>query len=148
MKEGGKSDNHPAYNIQHLSVILQIIDARVSAGFPSPAADHSENEIDLIKEFGLDKPSVFIMQVDGTSMQGERIFIPNGAYICVDRAPKARPGNVVIAILNGEFTVKTLLRKNGRWILHPENPAFSPIEVGQEDELTIWGVAKAVIFRL
>jgi DNA polymerase V len=129
------------------SILIKMVEATVNGGFPSPAQDYSEEEVDLIKEFGLQRPSVFVMRVTGNSMEGKEIFIPAGALITVDRAPKAKPGDIVVAVLNGEFTLKTLRRENGKWVLHAENPSFKSIIVQEEDVLEIWGVVDLVLWR-
>lgn len=129
-------------------ITLKYLDIYIQAGFPSPALDFSENDIDLIQELGLNKPSVYIMRVDGNSMEGKDVYIPSGAFISVDRSIKAVPGHVVLAILNQEFTIKTLLRKNGQYVLQPENPKFPSIPVSGDDELIIWGVVDVVFYRV
>ena len=128
-------------------ILIKMIEATVNAGFPSPAQDYSEEEVNLIKEFGLDRPSVFVMRITGNSMEGKDIYIPAGALITVDRAPKAKPGDIVVAVINGEFTLKTLRREKGKWILHAENPTFKSITVEDEDTLEIWGVVDLVLWR-
>jgi len=146
-----KGESHPVRvaNVRvSEQVTLKYLDIYVQAGFPSPALDFSENDIDLIRELGLDKTSVYIMRVDGNSMEGKDTYIPSGAFISVDRSIKALPGHVVLAVLNREFTIKTLLRKNGRYILQPANPDFPPIAVSGEDELIIWGVVDVVFYRV
>jgi len=145
---GGSSPERVTRLVISEGVTINYLDIRISAGFPSPALDFSENDIDLIRELGLDKPSVYIMRVDGKSMEGKDIYIPNGAFISVDRSIKAVAGHVVLAILNQEFTIKTLLRKNGRYVLQPENPDFKPIIVSGDDELIIWGVVDVVFYRV
>ncbi len=129
-------------------ILIKMVEATVSAGFPSPAQDFSEEEVDLIKEFGLDKPSVFIMRITGRSREGKDVYIPAGAIITVDRAPKAKPGDIIVAVINGEFTLKTLLREYGKWILHAENPSFKSITVEADDTLVIWGVVDLVLWRV
>jgi len=146
-----KGESHPlrVANVRvSEQVTLKYLDIYIPAGFPSPALDFSENDIDLIRELGLDKPSVYIMRVAGHSMEGKDTYIPSGAFVSVDRSIKAVPGHIVLAIFNKEFTIKRLLRKNGRYILHPENPDFPPISVSGDDELIIWGVVDVVFYRV
>lgn len=134
---------------ENLSILIRFIDAYIPAGFPSPGADFAEEEIDLIREFGLDRPSVFVMRLNGNSMEGSRndIFIPAGSIVTVDRSRKAKPGNLVVVSLNGKFILKILSRISGRYILTSSNPSYPAIEVGQEDELIFFGVVDLVIWK-
>ena len=88
---------------------LLYYEAAVQAGFPSPALDYREERIDLDKELIRHPLSTFIVECTGDSMMGA--FIPSKARLLVDRSLNAVNGNIVVAILNGEFTVK-FIRKN------------------------------------
>jgi len=76
-------------------------------------------------------------------MSGAGIF-PNDILV-VDRSIRPVKGDIVVAALNGEFTVKRLFRQHGSIILHPENPDFSDIRVGTEEDFTIFGVVTSVV---
>ena len=117
----------------------------VPAGFPSPAGDYVESEIDLNDWLITNRLATYIVRVEGDSMAGE---IHPGDRLIVDRSLEPRHGEVVVACINGEMTVKRLLVEEGRLLLVADNPAYPPIEVGGEQELFIWGVVTNSIHRL
>lgn len=110
----------------------------VSAGFPSPAADHLEKLISLDELFGIRAPHVYLAKIQGDSMQGIGIF--SGDLVIVDRSKTARHGDIVIAALNAECVCKRLHSRDGQVILMAENPKYPPRYVMEGDELVIWGV--------
>lgn len=117
----------------------------VQAGFPSPAEDYIEKKLD-INELVVQHPSAtFFVRVEGDSMQDAGIH--SGDILVVDRSLEAKNGKVVIAVLNGEFTVKRLKVDSEGIYLVPENPRFPAIKVGEESECTIWGVVSYVIHK-
>lgn len=113
----------------------------VPAGFPSPAADYEES-LDLGSELVIPghEPATFILIVRGWSMHGAGIF--DGDRVVVDRAlsSTAQKGDIVVAIVNNDLTVKTLGEIDGQPALIAENPHFKPITFKEGDELVIWGV--------
>ena len=117
----------------------------VRAGFPSPAADYVEKTLDL-NELCVKHPSAtYFVRAEGTSMVDRGIY--PGSVLVVDRSLEARHGDVVIAAVDGEFTVKTIeLKPVVRLIAG--NVEFSPIEFGDESELDIFGVVTNVIHSL
>lgn len=119
---------------------------QVAAGFPSPAEDYVENRIDLNEELVRHPAATFFVRAQGNSMVDSGIH--DGDILIVDRALQPVNGNVVIAVLNGEFTVKRLKRKQGQIELVPENPDYPPIPIGHNDEFTIWGVVTHTIHSL
>ncbi len=115
----------------------------VPAGFPSPAEDHIEKTLDL-NEFLVRHPqATFFLRVSGDSMAGAGITDKD--ILIVDRSIEPTHGKIVIAVLDGELTVKRLYRKNGKILLRPESPNFKPIEIKCESDLQIWGVVTNVI---
>lgn len=111
----------------------------VPAGFPSPAQDSfDDGRINLNDVLIRDVTSTFILRVAGDSMEGVGIF--DGDEVLVDRSLTARDGDVVIAVLDGDFTIKTLRVRAGRVVLHPENPAYPDVTVPCLSELVVWGV--------
>lgn len=115
----------------------------VRAGFPSPAEDHIEKSLDL-NEFLVRHPqATFFVRVCGNSMAGAGINDKD--ILIVDRSLEPTHGKIVIAILDGELTVKRLHRKDGVIQLVPENPNFKPIQIKKESDLQIWGVVTNVI---
>lgn len=115
----------------------------VQAGFPSPAGDYQEAPIDLNRHLVQHAAATFFVRVEGESMIGAHI--PAGALLVVDRALKAKNGSIVLAVINGEFTVKRLEKTMGRIRLLPENPKFKPIEVTEDMQCEIWGVVRAIV---
>lgn len=118
----------------------------VRAGFPSPAADYVESSLDFNDLLINETATTFVVRAEGESMLGAGIF--PGDFLVVDRSLVARPGDVVIAALDGEFTVKKLRLSEGRFVLAPENPAYPIVAVDENSELSIWGVVTFVIHRL
>lgn len=120
--------------------------SRVPAGFPSPAEDYVEGSLDLNEHLIQHKEATFFVRVQGESMIGAGI--QNGDLLVVDRALEAVDGNIVIAVVDGELTLKRLSRRNGQVRLLPENPCFHPIEFNDDQSLEIWGVVTNVIHRV
>ena len=125
---------------------LPLFTGKVAAGFPSPADDYVEKNLDL-NELLVQKPAAtFFVRAQGESMLGAGIH-PNDILV-VDRSLEAVPGKVVICAINGELTVKRLERVNEQWQLKAENPAYADIVIHDELELVIWGVVTNVIHAL
>jgi DNA polymerase V len=122
---------------------LPMFSNRIPAGFPSPADDHVEDRIDLNEMLVRNPPATFFVRVKGNSMMGAGIF--DGDTLVVDRSIEAQSGSVVVAVVDGELTVKRLSIKRGKVRLLPENPEFSPIEFRDGQELVVWGVVTNVI---
>ncbi len=119
---------------------------RISAGFPSPAADYVEGTLDLNDYLVPHPAATFFVRVAGDSMTGAGIH--TGDVLVVDRSLDATDGRVVVAVIDGELTVKRLCRKYGRIALHAENAAYPAIRIRDATELVIWGVVTAVVHRL
>lgn len=118
----------------------------VSAGFPSPAEDYLEGQMDLNEHLVKHPAATFFVRVSGDSML--EVGIRTGDLLVVDRAIQPADGQVVIAILNGELTVKRIRSERGKLLLVPENKAFKPIPVDPEASFEIWGVVTHVIHSL
>lgn len=110
-----------------LSASAPLVTASVACGFPSPAEDHLERPLDLNELYRIDSPSVFLVRVAGESMTGRGLF--PGDVAVVDKAKPPRNDCIVVACLNGDFTMKTYQRRGERVTLKAENPAFPNIEV-------------------
>lgn len=109
----------------------------VPAGFPSPAEDYEESQLDL-NDF-IDHPAAtFFVRASGESMTGAGIY--PGDLLIVDRSIAPRHNHIVIAIIHGEMTLKRLIRQNGRYFLKADNPAYPGFAVTESTE--IWGVVK------
>ena len=122
---------------------LPLYGNRVPAGFPSPADDYLESTLDLNRYLIHDAPATFMVRVKGESMIGAGIA--EGDILVVEKGREALHDQIVLAVVDGEFTVKRLYRRDGRVALLPENPAFAPIEVRDGRELTVWGVVTACV---
>lgn len=117
----------------------------VSAGFPSPAQDYVERALDL-NELCIRRPAAtFMVRVDGDSMCEAGIFKDD--ILLVDRSLTAQHGDVVIACIDGEFTVKEL-RLTPTLTLMPRNRRYSPITLREASELDIFGVVISVVRSL
>jgi DNA polymerase V len=117
----------------------------VPAGFPSPASDYIDQRLDLHDYLGVHSEATFFLRVQGDSMQGAGIY--DGDLLVVDRSKTAKSGNVVIAVIDGEFTVKRLQKCGGVTWLKAENPAYPPIELRDGQELEVWGVVSHVVHK-
>lgn len=140
--------DHTIFSVQkytsgHTLLPLPLYISRVQAGFPSPAEDYIEGQLDLNEHLVKHKAATFFVKAAGDSMINAGIF-PNDLLI-VDRSLEARSGHIVIAVVNGELTVKRLKFKNGIPLLCPENPAYPCITFSSFDEFSIWGVVTNVI---
>jgi DNA polymerase V len=125
---------------------IPLFTAGVSAGFPSPADDFIDKTLDL-NEFLISHPSAtFFVRAEGTSMIEAGIH--PGDILIVDKALEASPGSIVIAVIEGEFTVKRFQRTEGRCFLLAENPSFKPIEITEGMRVEVWGVVTYVIHKV
>lgn len=123
---------------------IPLYSAKVAAGFPSPADDYIEAKLDLNEHLVKHPAATFFVRVEGESMIGAGIY-PDDILI-VDRSLKPSNGKIVIAVLNGELTVKRLkLGQGGALSLLPENDKFPVIHVTEEMNFNLWGVVTNVI---
>ncbi|MFB0510118.1 MAG: LexA family protein [bacterium] len=120
--------------------------ARISAGFPSPADDYLDKKLDL-NEYLIKHPaSTFFVRVQGDSMINAGIH--SGDILIVDRALEPTDNKIVIAVLEGELTVKRIRKIKDKLYLASENPDFSPIEINQEMNFEVWGIVTYVIHKV
>lgn len=110
----------------------------IPAGFPSPADDYVEQRISLDAHLVQHRESTFFMRVAGDSMRGSGIF--DGDLLVVDRAVTATHGCVVIAVVDGEFTVKHLLHTSDGQVLRAAHPDYADMRIKPEQDFSIWGV--------
>jgi len=128
----------------HLNIPLFL--ERVSAGFPSPAKDYIEKTLDL-NELCIQHPAAtFFVRVDGESMTGAGIF--PGDVLVVDRSLRAQHGDIIIASLESEMTVKELHLTPPPVYLLPRNPAYQPILIEDGMVLEVFGVVTNVVRSL
>lgn len=128
---------------QRTTLRLPLVAAKVEAGFPSPADDHLECSLDLNEKLVCHPSATFFARAKGESMRDAGIN--DGALLVIDRSITPSDGHIVVAMLDGQFTIKRLRKRNGRVFLEAHNPAFSSIEMNGEQELVIWGVVKSAI---
>ena len=125
---------------------LPLAGASVAAGFPSPADEYIEVGLALNELLIRHPSSTFFLRVSGDSMLDAGI--QHGDLLVVDRSLEARPGLIVVAVLDGAFTLKRLARHRGRLRLEAANSAYPPLELHQCGDVQIWGVAIHVIHPL
>ena len=120
---------------------LELQHAAVKAGFPSPADDYIHETLDFNKDFIRHPEATFYGDIDGDSMKDAGIY--DGDRVIIDRAVEAHDGSIIVAFLNGEFTVKYLdlkHKKDGYIELRPANPAYPVVKVEAGDTFEVWGV--------
>jgi len=117
----------------------------VAAGFPSPADDYAEETLDVGAYLVKNPTATFFVRVRGDSMIEASIH-PNDILV-VDRSLPAKHNSIVIAVLNGEFTVKRLHLRGRECQLLPENSAYAPIPIVEGDQFSVWGVVAHVLHR-
>jgi DNA polymerase V len=130
---------------QSTPFLLNLFQQPVSAGFPSPAEDHIDQKLDLNRHFIKNPSATFYVRVNGDSMTGAGIH--SGDMLIVDCSLEPVPGKVVIAVINGEHTVKRLMREGDRILLIAENAEYPPIEISELEDLHIWGVVTLVMHQ-
>ena len=122
---------------------LKLYLSRIRAGFPSPADDFLDKKLDL-NEFLIKHPAAtFFVKVKGDSMVNGGIH--SGDILVVDRSAEPKNNKIVVAVINGDFTVKRVQKRGVKLFLVAENPDFPPIEVSESAEFEIWGVVLHVI---
>jgi len=120
--------------------------ATVPAGFPSPAADYEEGKLDLNRHLIKNPAATFFVRVTGDSML--KAGIHGGDLLIVDRSIEPRDKSVVIAVVNGELTVKRIRIRRNKVTLVAENDAYRSQEIDEKMEFEVWGVVTNVIHAL
>jgi DNA polymerase V len=123
-----------------------LFDAKVPAGFPSPAADYEEDKLDLNRHLIKNPAATFFVKVTGDSMEGAGIH--HGDLLVVDRSIEPHDKNIVIAVINGELTVKRIRIRSRKITLQPENKNYRDQEIAEDAEFEVWGVVTNVIHQL
>jgi DNA polymerase V len=122
---------------------LPLSQSHIKAGFPSAADDYLDKNLDL-NEYLIKHPSAtFFVRVKGDSMIGTGIN--SGDILIVDRSIEAKNRSIIVAVVNGEFTVKRLLKQKDRCQLSAENPNYQSIEITPAMDFEVWGVVLHVI---
>jgi len=125
---------------------LPLINHSIKAGFPSPALDFMEYAIDLNKHLARNPLATFYIKVDGNSMTDAGI--DHGDLLVIDRSLEPADGRIAICLIDGDFTVKRLKLQTDCLYLMPENPAYQPIKVTEDNQLVIWAIVTYVIKRV
>lgn len=125
------------------ALTLPFFSASVKAGFPSPADDHLQRKIDLNEELILHPAATFLVRVAGDSMQEAGIF--DHDTLVVDRSLTPVNKSVIVALLNGEFTVKYFSKIGNEIYLKPANKNFQPLKIKPSDDFEVWGVVTNAI---
>ena len=126
--------------------MFPLYSSKVSAGFPSPADDNLEKTLDL-NSYLIKRPAAtFFVRVNGDSMINAGIN--DNDILVVDRSIKPSHGKVIIAVLDGQMTVKRLHKRSGKIILMPENDLYKPIEIQNHMNVEIWGVVTSSVHFL
>lgn len=125
---------------------LRRLPTSVQEGFPSPAEDFVFTPVNLATRIALRPVSTFVMRVCGDSMKDAGI--PDGCLISFDCSVHPKHGDVVVAAIDGEFTVKQLCIREGKYALKPANDSFPNFELKEGQVLEIWGVVMASVTEL
>jgi DNA polymerase V len=120
-----------------------LMESVVPAGFPSPARDYIENILDLNELMVVNPTGTYFIKVDGYSMSGAHII--HGDMLVVDRSVEATDGRIVVAVIDGELTVKRLRIRDGEYWLCPENRDFKAMKVEDWMDFSVWGVVMWVV---
>lgn len=120
------------------TISLPFIEGGIAAGFPSPAQDYIDLNIDLNKELISNPSSTFYARVKGTSMQDAGIM--DGDILVIDKSLEPKDGDTAVCFIDGEFTLKYIKFETDVIYLVPANPEFEPIKVTEDNNFCIWGI--------
>lgn len=117
----------------------------VQAGFPSPAEEFCTKRLDITEVLVKHPQATYLLRVSGQSMKDAGI--DDGDLLVVDKAIKPRHGHIVVAVVGGEFTVKYLHMRAGRFKLKPANATYPEIVPADGETVEVWGVVTSAIKR-
>ena len=126
--------------------LIPLVKETIAAGFPSPAEDYIELGIDLNKYLIKNPISTFFLRVSGNSMNNAGIY--NDDLLIIDRSINPNPGHIVVALLDGEFTLKRLIKKQDNYYLKADKENYPAINLYEYIDIQIWGVAIYSIHEL
>tara|TARA_B100000902_G_scaffold398926_1_gene467542 strand:+ start:1390 stop:1842 length:453 start_codon:yes stop_codon:yes gene_type:complete len=124
---------------------IPLFDGSVSAGFPSPADEYLDLDLDLHDHLVKNPSATFCVKAIGESMKDAGI--ESGDVMIIDRSLEPRNRSIVLAVIDGEFTVKRVNISNDELYLMPENNSFTPIKITNEMDFQIWGVVTFIIHK-
>ena len=134
------------YSMDEKVLDIPFYQSNVPAGFPSPAENFMDLDLNL-QDYLVQHPSAtFCIRVTGDSMQNAGIF--SGDVMVVDRALEPKNNTIVLAVLDGEFTVKRIQKKGKELFLKPENKDFKAIKITEEMNFQVWGVVTHIIHKV
>lgn len=135
--------HYPQPLLETHDVSMSVAPEAAQCGFPSPAQDYPTEELSLVEHLIRDKAATYFWRAAGRSMEP---VIPDRSLLIVDRGITPLPGRIVVAIVDGEYTVKRLqVDSNGRVTLRAENPGYPHLVLPELSEMTVWGVVTFVI---
>jgi DNA polymerase V len=129
--------------LDSLAIHFPLFGYKVEAGFPSPADDYIEGRLSLDEHLIQHKDTTFFVRARGNSMVGAGIF--DGDLLVVDKSLNPNSGDIVIAVVDGDLTVKRLFKRGETVTLRPENPLYKEIEFKDGQELQVWGVVTSTV---
>ena len=125
------------------NVLLPFFSTCIQAGFPSPADDYLEGLLSLDDICMTNRETTFLGRVTGKSLQDIHVF--EGDIMVIDKSLKPENGDLVVAVINSEFTAKFISITGNDFLLYPANKKFKPIKIAEFDDFKIWGVVTRVI---
>ncbi|MEB8059254.1 S24 family peptidase [Pseudomonas fulva] len=131
-------DSLTPYPLKASSHLLQVLAGRAAGGFPSPAADYYEAPLSLDERLNIRAPHVWLVRVEGDSMQGAGIF--DGSLLVVDRSISPMPGHIVLAYVDNQPLVKRLARSPEGWLLESANPNYPSLPPSHYQTVEVFGV--------
>lgn len=134
----------PAEDLSSLEIPL--FSSQISAGFPSPAENYVEDKINLKRLLIKDKNATYLLRVRGDSMRDANILEED--ILIVDRSVRPAVNQIVIGLLDNEFTVKRFIKKQDQYYLQPANPAYPAIHLSEELNFQVWGVVTWCIHKI
>ena len=142
----GSSSSYSSSKEGSSTLLIPLAKEVISAGFPSPAEDYIEPGIDLNKYLIKNPISTFFLRVSGNSMNNAGIY--NNDLLIIDRSINPNPGHIVVALLDGEFTLKRLIKKQDNYYLKADKENYPAINLYEYIDIQIWGVAIYSIHEL
>jgi DNA polymerase V len=118
----------------------------VRAGFPSPASDYMEEDIDLKRYLQPNPTSVYLARVKGDSMVNSHI--PDESLVVIDKSLKPENNSIIIASLDGENIIKHFVKTHSGVFLASNNPSHKPIRITEDNDFSVWGVVTHVIIKV
>ncbi len=131
---------------QDTGIAIPFFDVGVAAGNPSYVSEYFPESININQELVRNPKATFCVRVSGQSMVGAGI--DDGDLLIVDKDLVARDNQIILAVINGDYTVKRLQEKTDGYYLQPENPDFEALKITQFMDFRIWGVVTGVIKKM